>query len=105
MLIGIVVNNAVLIVHQSIANVQYGMSSKEAIADSVKTRLRPIGMSTLSSLFGMLPLVIAPGAGSELYRGLGSVIVGGLAFSTVFTVFIIPALLSFVLKDKVKSST
>ena len=52
-------------------------------------------MSTTTSLFGMLPLVLSTGAGSELYRGLGSVLLGGLAVSTVFTLFIIPSLLTF----------
>ena len=52
-------------------------------------------MSTLTSVFGMLPLVVTPGAGSELYRGLGSVVLGGLALSAVLTLLIIPPLLSF----------
>ena len=55
-------------------------------------------MSASTSIFGMLPLVVAPGPGSELYRGLGSVILGGLALSTVFTIFVIPALLMFFIK-------
>jgi len=55
-------------------------------------------MSTAASVFGMLPLVVAPGPGSELYRGLGSVVLGGLAFSTLFTVFVIPSLLMFFIK-------
>ena len=76
------------------------MSGKAAVRLALKTRIRPISMSTATSLFGMLPLVVAPGAGSELYRGMGSVILGGLALATVFTMFVIPALLSFFL-DKV----
>ncbi len=87
-LIGTVVNNAILIVHQSLNNIrEHGMDYKEAVMDSAKTRLRPIYMSATTSLFGMLPLVLSPGAGSELYRGLGGVVLGGLALSTVFTVF------------------
>ncbi|MBI9110886.1 efflux RND transporter permease subunit [Maridesulfovibrio ferrireducens] len=98
-LIGVVVNNAILIVHQSLNNVrQGGMSHKEAVLDATRTRLRPIYMSATTSVFGMLPLAIAPGPGSELYRGLGSVVLGGLALSTVFTVFMIPALLMFFIK-------
>jgi HAE1 family hydrophobic/amphiphilic exporter-1 len=53
-------------------------------------------MSTATSIFGMVPLVFFPGAGSELYRGLGSVVIGGLAVSTIFTLFLIPALFSLV---------
>ena len=95
-LIGVVVNNAILIVHQSLNNIRYqGMAHKEAVVDSVRTRIRPIFMSACTSIFGMLPLTIAPGPGSELYRGLGSVVLGGLAISTIFTVFLIPALLLF----------
>ncbi len=92
--IGIVVDNATLIVYQALNNVRdYGMQYKEAILDSTRTRLKPIYMSTATSVFGMLPLVVAPGPGSEIYRGLGSVVVGGLIFSTFLTVFVIPALL------------
>jgi len=98
-LIGIVVNNAILIVHQSLNLVRkHGMGHKEAVLEATHTRLRPIFMSTLTSLFGMLPLILAPGPGSEFYRGLGSVITGGLAFSTLFTLFVIPALLLFAIR-------
>ncbi len=97
-LVGTVVNNAILIVHQSLNNIRYnGMKERLAIADSVRTRLRPIYMSTITTVFGMLPMVLFPGAGSEFYRGLGSVVIGGLLASTVFTVFLIPALLSLAL--------
>lgn len=95
-LVGIVVNNAILIVYQSLHNVRlYGMDGKSGILEAVRVRIRPIYMSTLTSLFGMLPLVLAPGAGSEIYRGLGAVILGGLAFSTILSIFVIPCLLSF----------
>ncbi len=95
-LVGTVVNNAILIVHQSLNNVRYGgYKGVEAITESVKTRIRPIFMSASTSVFGMLPLVISTGAGSELYRGLGSVLLGGLALSTLFTLFVVPALLAF----------
>ncbi|OQX45239.1 MAG: hypothetical protein B0D85_05910, partial [Candidatus Sedimenticola endophacoides] len=63
----------------------------------VRTRIRPIFMSTTTSLFGLLPLVLAQGSGTELYRGLGSVILGGLALSTLLTLFVVPALLSFLI--------
>ncbi|WP_272701602.1 efflux RND transporter permease subunit [Desulfovibrio sp. Fe33] len=97
-LIGVVVNNAILIVHQSLGNVrEQGMDYKEAVLEATRTRLRPIYMSATTSVFGMLPLAVAPGPGSELYRGLGAVVLGGLALSTVFTVFVIPALLMFVI--------
>jgi HAE1 family hydrophobic/amphiphilic exporter-1 len=92
-LIGTVVNNAILIVHQSLQNVRAGEEDIDnAIGGAVRTRIRPIFMSTLTSVLGMLPLVLFPGAGSELYRGLGSVVVGGLLASTIFTIFVVPAL-------------
>ena len=73
------------------------MPPREAICASVKTRIRPIFMTTATSVCGMLPLVLFPGAGSELYRGLGSVVVGGLVVSTLFTLFLVPALFSLAL--------
>jgi HAE1 family hydrophobic/amphiphilic exporter-1 len=83
-------------VYQSLNNVRNeAMDYKEAIMLATKTRLRPIYMSACTSIFAMLPLVLWPGPGSELYRGLGSVVLGGLAVSTVFTVFLIPPLLMF----------
>ncbi len=107
-LVGTVVNNAILIVHQSLNNVRFeGMQGMEAILWSVRTRIRPIFMSTTTSLFGMLPLVLSTGSGSELYRGLGGVILGGLAVSTVLTLFVIPALLAFLIgfeKSRVESA-
>jgi HAE1 family hydrophobic/amphiphilic exporter-1 len=97
-LIGIVVNNAILIVHQALNNIRDGgMASREAIRESVRSRIRPIYMSSVTSLLALVPLVVSPGAGSEFYRGLGSVVLGGLLVSTVFTVFLVPALLSLVL--------
>jgi len=97
-LIGIVVNNAILIVHQTLNLIRNdNIEPRQAIYEATQSRLRPIFMSSLTSLFGMLPLIIVPGPGSEFYRGLGSVITGGLAFSTIFTLFIIPSLLMFVI--------
>jgi HAE1 family hydrophobic/amphiphilic exporter-1 len=98
-LIGIVVNNAILLVHQSQYHVREdGMQVKDAIMEATRNRIRPIFMSTLTSVFGMLPLVVFPGAGSELYRGLGSVVVGGLAMSAVLTLLLIPPLLRLTLR-------
>jgi HAE1 family hydrophobic/amphiphilic exporter-1 len=106
-LIGIVVNNAILIVHQAqnfmlgraddVAGVTEPLPPRRAISESVRTRVRPIFMSTLTSLGGMAPLVLMPGSGSELYRGLGSVVLGGLLVSTIFTIVLVPLLLSLVL--------
>ncbi|WP_432799296.1 efflux RND transporter permease subunit [Poriferisphaera sp. WC338] len=109
-LIGIVVNNAILIVHQAL-NFMKGIGESamdkveklephRAIQESVRTRMRPIFMTTATSVFGMLPLVLFSGAGSELYKGLGSVVVGGLIVSTAFTLVVVPVLFSLVLDMK-----
>ena len=74
-----------------------GMALAEATADAVRRRVRPIGMSALTSLAGLTPLVLLPGSGSELYRGLGSVVVGGLIVSTAFTLVVVPLLFSLVM--------
>ncbi len=115
-LIGVVVNNAILIVHQSLnfmkvrrtaheAEMDDGgqaMPARLAISEAVRTRVRPILMSALTTMFGLLPLVLASGPGSELYRGIGSVVLGGLAVSTVFTLVVVPALFSLVMDARRK---
>ena len=97
-LVGIVVNNAILLVHQTLYLIrEEGFEPHAAIREATKNRLRPIFMSTITSVVGMLPLVLIPGAGSELYRGLGSVVVGGLSLSAILTLAIIPPLMSIFL--------
>jgi HAE1 family hydrophobic/amphiphilic exporter-1 len=98
-LIGIVVNNAILIVHQSLYHLrEEGMAPVEAIEEATRNRIRPIFMSTLTSICGMLPLVVFPGEGSELYRGLGAVVVGGLSMSAFLTLLTVPPLLRLCLR-------
>ena len=110
-LIGVVVNNAILIVHQTLNFIRGGkqevapgkfeevppLPPREAIRESVRTRIRPIFMTTTTSVCGMLPLVLMGGSGSELYKGLGSVVVGGLLVATLFTLVVVPLLLSLVI--------
>lgn len=94
LLTGIVVNNAILIVHQALNFMQAGLAPQEALLASVKSRIRPIFMTSATTVFAMLPLVLSRGAGSELYRGLGSALLGGLSLSTLFTLVLIPTLYS-----------
>ncbi|MDA0239530.1 MAG: efflux RND transporter permease subunit [Proteobacteria bacterium] len=95
-LVGIVVNNAILLVHQTLHHIRVeNMPAADAIQEATKNRIRPIFMSTLTSIFGMLPLVLFPGAGSELYRGLGSVVLGGLSLSAILTLALVPPIMSF----------
>lgn len=92
-LLGLVVNNAILLVAQTRASEAEGKPRPEAVREALSLRIRPIFMSTSTSLMGMLPLVLSPGAGSLIYRGLATVIVGGMAVSTMFTLLLLPALL------------
>ncbi|MDH5300747.1 MAG: efflux RND transporter permease subunit [Gammaproteobacteria bacterium] len=92
-LLGLVVNNAILLVDQTRTAERNGLNRDEAVAQAVRLRLRPIFMTTTTSICGMLPLLLMPGAGSELYRGLAAVIVGGMAVSTIFTLLLLPSLL------------
>lgn len=94
-LLGLVVNNAILLVYQARNSEREGLDRQAAIKNAVRTRIRPILMSTSTTVFGMLPLVIFAGAGAELYRGLAAVIVGGMIVSTFFTLVLIPSLLQF----------
>ena len=104
-LVGIVVNNAILLVHQTLFHMrEEQMAVADAITTATRNRIRPIFMSTLTSVFGMLPLVLFPGAGSELYRGLGSVVIGGLALSAVLTLLIVPPLLAVVATRQQRST-
>ncbi len=96
-LIGTVVNNPILIVERAVGNLKTaGMTIADAILEAVKVRLRPVMMSTLTTVCGLSPLVLLPGAGSELYRGLGTIVLFGLLFSSIVTLTILPVILSLV---------
>lgn len=92
-LLGLVVNNAILLVSQTRDGEREGLSRDEAVRNAVRVRARPVYMSTLTSIFGMLPLMLVPGVGSDIYRGLATVIVGGMFFSAIFTLVLMPSLL------------
>lgn len=96
-LLGTVVNNPILVVDRTRTNLDRGMALNAAILDAVRARLRPILMSTLTTVFGLAPLVLVPGAGTELYRGVGVVVLAGLLCSTVVTLSFLPCLLRLVL--------
>ena len=92
-LLGLVVNNAILLVLQTRAGQASGLDRTNAVAEAVRLRARPIYMSTLTSIFGMLPLMLIPGVGSQIYRGLATVIIGGMTFSAIFTLILLPSAL------------
>jgi HAE1 family hydrophobic/amphiphilic exporter-1 len=99
-LLGVVVNNAILLVHQTLHRLGEGAPPAEALRDGVRSRVRPILMTTATNVLGMAPLTFAAGSGSELYRGLGAVMIGGQILSTIFTFVLVPAVLSFVLRER-----
>lgn len=92
-LLGLVVNNAILLVYRTRQGVAEGLSRRDAVEQALQLRLRPIFMSTLTSICGMLPMVLIPGAGSAIYRGLAATIVGGMSVSTIFTLILLPCLM------------
>ena len=101
-LLGLVVNNGILIVHQSLNFIRQGMGPKDAIPEAVRTRIRPIFMTVMTTFFGQLLLVVRPGSGAELYRGVGAVVLGGLLLSALFTLIVIPAMLSLFMGARVR---
>ncbi|MDM7860241.1 efflux RND transporter permease subunit [Alteromonas sp. ASW11-36] len=104
-LLGLVVNNAILLVHQTRQGERAGLNRTEAVEQSLLLRLRPIFMSTMTSIFGMLPLLLMPGTGSVIYRGLAAVIVGGMIVSTIFTLILLPTLLQLNLRWRPRLTT
>jgi len=97
-LMGLVVNNAILLVDQARSEMRAGAPVRAAVESALATRTRPIMLTTLTTLFGMLPMVLVPGPGSVLYRGLGTVLVGGMAVNSVFTLVLLPTLLRLIEK-------
>ncbi|WP_372693682.1 efflux RND transporter permease subunit [Immundisolibacter sp.] len=92
-LIGVVVNNPILLVERYRESLAAGVAPAQALLDAARTRLRPIMMTTLTTLFGLFPLVFLPREGTELYRGLGIVLLFGLLFSALVTLTFTPCLL------------
>jgi multidrug efflux pump subunit AcrB len=93
-LVGTVVNNPILLVDRAVHNFRdAGLEPVAAVRDAVETRLRPILMSSITTIFGLAPLVFIPGAGTELYRGVGAIVLFGLFFATLVTLVFLPSLL------------
>ncbi len=98
-LLGTVVNNPILIVDLALQHYRdEGMNAVDAVRNAVEARLRPIMMTTITTIFGLSPLVFIPGAGTELYRGVGAIVLFGLLFSTGVALTFLPALLTIVLE-------
>lgn len=97
-LLGTVVNNPILIVSGTIDRLRVGMEAPESVKQATLARIRPILMSTTTTVFGIAPLVLFPGAGTELYRGVGAIVLFGLLFSTFVTLIFLPSFLVLSLK-------
>lgn len=103
-LLGIVVNNAILLVEQTRQSEAEGLAREDAVREALRLRTRPIFATTATTLMGMLPLIVAPGEGAQIYRGLATVIFGGMTVSTIFTLVLMPALLQLgAAKSRVRS--
>ena len=94
MLVGMVVKNGIVLVDYINLNRERGMSIITAVVNAAKSRLRPVLMTTLTTILAMIPLAIGTGQGSELWQQLGLTIIGGMTFSTIVTLILIPALYS-----------
>ena len=100
MLIGLVTKNGILIIEFANQLRKKGLNVKEALIEASTARLRPILMTSLATVLGALPIAMALGAGSKSRMGMGIVIIGGLLLSMVLTLFVIPAIYSYLVKDK-----
>ena len=94
MLVGMVVKNAIVLIDYINLNRERGLSIITAVVHGGRSRLRPVLMTTLTTILGMIPLAIGTGQGSEMWRALGIAIIGGMTFSTIITLILIPALYS-----------
>ena len=105
-LMGTVVNNPILIVHRAVQNTdQRQMAPLAAVSEAVEARLRPIAMSTITTLCGLSPLVLIPGAGTELYRGVGAIVMFGIIGAALVTLTMLPALTVAVLSLRRKAAS
>jgi multidrug efflux pump subunit AcrB len=91
MMVGIVVSNSILIVEFTHRLLEDGMPIRQAVAEACRVRLRPVLMTSLATIIGLLPLALKLGTGSESYAPLAQAIIGGLALSVIFTIFLVPA--------------
>ena len=98
MLVGIVVKNAIVLVDYINLMRERGLELKEAIVESGKSRLRPVLMTSLTTILGMLPLAMSTGSGSEIWSPMGIAVIGGLIFSTIVTLILMPVIYHMMLR-------
>ena len=100
MLIGLVTKNGILIIEFTDQLRERGLGVKEAVMQAALARMRPILMTSLATMLGALPIALALGAGSRSRMGMGIVIIGGLLLSMILTLFVIPAIYTYLVKEK-----
>lgn len=100
MLIGLIAKNGILIVEFANQRQEQGLSIMDAIMDASAVRFRPILMTTISTILGILPIALALGAGSESRSSMGIAVIGGLLIGSIFTLYVIPAVYSYLSTDK-----
>ena len=103
-MIGIVVNNAILIMDECKNLVDRGYSAHKAMILATESKFRPIVMTSIASVAGMLPMALGSGLGSELRASCGMGVVGGLLFASLLTLYVIPAMYFTFVKDKSKKT-
>jgi HAE1 family hydrophobic/amphiphilic exporter-1 len=92
MLIGIVVKNGIVLIDYITLNRERGMGIRTAVIDGGRSRLRPVVMTTLTTILGMVPMAVGTGQGAEMWRPMGTAVIGGLTFSTILTLLFVPTL-------------
>ncbi len=92
MLIGIVVKNGIVLIDYISLNRERGMSIRRAVINGGESRLRPVVMTTLTTILGMVPMAVGTGQGAEMWRPMGTAVIGGLTFSTILTLLFVPVL-------------
>ena len=100
MLIGLVTKNGILIIEFTNQLRERGLNVKDALIEASTARLRPILMTSMATILGALPIALALGAGAKSRMGMGIVIIGGLLFSMILTLYVIPAMYSLLIRDK-----
>ena len=104
MLIGIVVKNGIVLIDYITLNRERGMSVKRAVIDGGRSRLRPVIMTSLTTILGMVPMACGTGQGAEMWRPMGTAVIGGLTFSTILTLLFVPVMYCIFAKNGIKSS-
>jgi HAE1 family hydrophobic/amphiphilic exporter-1 len=92
MLIGIVVKNGIVLIDYISLNRERGMSIRRSVIHGGESRLRPVVMTTLTTILGMVPMAVGTGQGAEMWRPMGTAVIGGLTFSTILTLLFVPTL-------------